>query len=42
MAVIDISESRLIVLFTESLTEPLKGWVKAYIPPTLQDAILRT
>jgi hypothetical protein len=30
------------MLFTEGLTEPLKGWVKAYRPPTLQDAILRT
>jgi hypothetical protein len=22
--------------------EPLRGWVKAYMPPTLQDAILHT
>jgi hypothetical protein len=42
MAVIDISEPRLIMLFTKGLTEPLRGWVKAYRPPTLQDAILRT
>jgi hypothetical protein len=42
MAVTDISEPRLIMLFTEGLTEPLRGWVKAYRPPTLQDAILRT
>jgi hypothetical protein len=42
VAVTDISEPRLIMLFTEGLTEPLRGWVKAYKPPTLQDAILRT
>jgi hypothetical protein len=42
VAVIDISEPRLIMLFTEGLTEPLRGWVKAYKPPTLQDSILRT
>jgi hypothetical protein len=42
VAVIDIPEPRLIMLFTEGLTEPLRGWVKAYRPPTLQDAILRT
>jgi hypothetical protein len=42
MAVTDISEPRLIMLFTEGLTKPLRGWVKAYRPPTLQDAILRT
>ena len=42
MAVTDISEPRLNMLFTEGLIEPLRGWVKAYKPPTLQDAILRT
>jgi hypothetical protein len=42
VAMTDISETRLIMLFTEGLTEPLRGWVKAYRPPTLQDAILRT
>jgi hypothetical protein len=40
--VTDISEPRLIMLFTEGLTEPLRGWVKAYRPPILQDAILHT
>jgi hypothetical protein len=30
------------MLFTEGLTEPLRGWVKAYQPHTLQDAIQRT
>jgi hypothetical protein len=42
MAVTDILEPRLIMLFTEGLTEPLRRWVKAYRSPTLQDAILRT
>ena len=36
-----VSENRLIMLFTEALTEPLRGWVKAYKPSTLQDAINR-
>jgi hypothetical protein len=40
--VTDISESRLVMLFTEALAEPLRGWVKAYKPTTLQDAISRT
>jgi hypothetical protein len=30
------------MLFTEGLIEPLRGWVKAYGPHTLQDAILHT
>ena len=38
----DISESWLIMLFTEALSKPLRGWVKAYRPITLQDAISRT
>jgi hypothetical protein len=42
MAVIDISKPRMIIIFTEGLTKPLRGWVKAYGPPTLQDAILHT
>jgi hypothetical protein len=42
VAVADISEARLIMLFIEGLTEPLRGWVKAYKPHTLQDVILRT
>jgi hypothetical protein len=41
-AVVDISDPKLIMLFTEGLTEPLRGWVKAYMPNTLQDAILLT
>ena len=33
--VTDVSKNRLIMLFTKTLTEPLRGWVKAYKPPTL-------
>jgi hypothetical protein len=40
VAVTDISDPRLIMLFIEGLTKPLRGWAKAYMPPTLQDAIL--
>ena len=40
--VFDISETRLIMLFMEALSEPLCGWVKAYRPITLQDTISRT
>ena len=39
--VTDISEARLIMLFMEGLLEPLHGWVKAFKPMTLQDAIIR-
>jgi hypothetical protein len=39
--VTDISEARLVMLFTEGLTEPVRGWVKAYKPTSLQDAISR-
>ena len=31
----DVSKCRLIMLFSEALTEPLQGWVKAYKPSTL-------
>ncbi|KAH9288409.1 hypothetical protein KI387_032526, partial [Taxus chinensis] len=37
----NISERRLVVLFMEGLTEPLRGLVKAFEPPSLQDAIKR-
>ena len=37
--VTDITEPCLIMLFTEGLAELLRGWVKAYKPATLQDAI---
>ena len=40
--VTDISESGLIMLFTEALTEPLQGWVKFYRTTTLADAIKRS
>jgi hypothetical protein len=30
------------ILFTEALTEPLRGWVKVFKPHTLQEAIVRT
>jgi hypothetical protein len=42
VAVTDISEPRLVMIFTEGLTQPLRGWVKAYMHHTLQDIILRT
>jgi hypothetical protein len=42
VAVTDISEPRLIMLFIKGLTEPLRGWVNAYRPHTLHDAILCT
>jgi len=40
--VLDVEESRLLMLFIEGLTELVKGWVKAFKPITLQDAIERT
>ena len=35
----DISEWRLVILFIDGLIEPLKGWVKAFDPPTLEEAM---
>ena len=35
----DMSPTRLMMLFTEGLMEPLKGWVKAFKPTILQEAI---
>jgi hypothetical protein len=35
VAVTYISEPRLIMLFTEGHTKPLRGWVKTYQPHTL-------
>ena len=40
--VIDISESRMILLFTQGLVETLRGLVKSYRPTTLQEAVSRT
>jgi hypothetical protein len=37
--VTDIFEAHLVMLFTEGLTEPLRGWVKAYKSTSLQDAV---
>jgi hypothetical protein len=42
MEVTYISKTRLVMLFTEGLTKPLRGWVKAYESHTLQYAILHT
>jgi hypothetical protein len=39
---IDIYEACLVMLFIEGLSEPLCGWVKAYKPTTLQDAVSHT
>jgi hypothetical protein len=38
----DISPTKLMMLFTKGLMEPLKGWVKDFKPTNLQDAIWRT
>lgn len=35
----NISERRLVVLFIEGLSEPLRGWIKAFDPSTLQEAM---
>jgi len=40
--VTDISAQRLIMLFTKGLARPLCGWIKAFKPTTLRDAITRT
>jgi hypothetical protein len=32
VVVSDISEHRLVMLFTEALTEPFRGWIKAFKP----------
>jgi hypothetical protein len=39
MMVQDISPTRLMILFTEGMMEPLKGWVNDFKPTNLQDAI---
>jgi hypothetical protein len=31
----DMSESRLLMMYTKALNEPLRGWVKAFKPTTL-------
>jgi hypothetical protein len=36
-----ISQQRLVMIFMEGLVEPLRGWVKAFRPTTLHEAIMR-
>jgi len=38
----DMSESPLLMIYTEALNEPLRGWVKALNPTTLKDSIEHT
>jgi hypothetical protein len=40
--VIDIYEQRLVMQFMEGLAEPLRGWVKAFKPNTIHEAIMKT
>ena len=40
--VTNISEEKLVMLFTKSLVKPLQGWVKAFNPTSLQEAIKKT
>ena len=35
----DVSMSRLVLLFTEALTKPLRGVMKSHNPTTLKDSI---
>ena len=37
--VFDVSMARLVLLFTEGLTEPLRGLMKSHKPSTLKDAM---
>jgi hypothetical protein len=38
----DVSQARIMMLFTDGLMEPLTGWVKAFKPTNLHDAIWKT
>jgi hypothetical protein len=38
----DMSPTRLMIIFTEGLMEPLIGWVKAFMTTNLQEAISKT
>jgi hypothetical protein len=38
----DVSQEKLMMLFIEGLMEPLRGWVKAFKPTNLHDAIWKT
>lgn len=39
MLVTNILERRLIFLFMDGLAKPLRGWIKALSPPTIQEEI---
>jgi hypothetical protein len=41
VAISDISEHKLVMLFSEVLTKALRGWVMAFKPHTLQETIVR-
>jgi hypothetical protein len=36
-----ISQQRLVILFMKGLVEPLRGWVKAFRPTTIHEALMR-
>jgi hypothetical protein len=38
----DVSQARLMILFTVGLMEPLRGWVKDFKPTNMHDAIWKT
>jgi hypothetical protein len=38
----DVSQARLMMLFTKGLMEPLRGWVKDFKPTNLQESIWKT
>jgi hypothetical protein len=40
--VTDVSEKRLVMFFMKGLVEPLRDWVKAFNPNTLQKSIMKT
>jgi hypothetical protein len=40
VVVSDISDHKLVMLFTEALKEPLRGWVKAFKPHNLQESVV--
>jgi hypothetical protein len=42
VVVSNVSEHGLVMLFTKALTRPLRGWVKAFKPHTLKEAIVHT
>ena len=42
MTISDILEHSLVMSFIEVLMEPSRGWVKAFKPHTLHEAIVRT